>query len=300
MYMKVNKITEEKFFELILKLSIMTNYDALDLRFMIHKHGVRELLEITTIYRLAIKQKKIPKNNPVRQYLEDAQKNRLLTDWEGYLSQFYVLHGMPRKEDVKRVVKLMGQGNIIDTRITDRVNQAFITYGDGKAKSIEHALGTLNGHNKYDDHDERTIPTTLYSQILLIVEQILDNYKSLEGAIGWVQEEVLEETGKEPDRKTLHTNFRRYKFFALNEYLYDNEGVAFCKDNIKAIKDYWGVSGFPDEPQLLKPYRITSMEIKEVEVIKCKHPDAIRRPLLQGYELVEVKKDITGNLTLAR
>jgi len=127
------------------------------------------------------------------------------------------------------------------------VRLSFNDYITGEAKTLDHAFKITGTGKGYDHNDPRNLPDDrTYKWVRDMTEYIIDEDKSMKQALEKIQGiEAKSGDGDEPDKNALVDNFNLYKWFALNDYLFEKltsyDNTLSDEQIDKIANNYWKV-----------------------------------------------------------
>jgi hypothetical protein len=223
---------EKRFELLITKISMNNNYEYLHANLIVHKTGIRELKNLIDGALEDFKEGNIDDTNSImKAYNANRDAYNL---WLHALSLYFVGTKKPTNADIRNVMSRYIQDGLegkepLSDDMEKYVRLSFHDYITGEAKTLDKAFKLKGTKKGYDHNDPNTLPNVnTYIWVRDMTELIIDEGKTMKQAYEKIQEDNVEEVSSakgvkmvEPDKNSLVDNFNLYKWFALNDYLFE-------------------------------------------------------------------------------
>lgn len=250
---------EDLFLELRNEISLKNNYEHLHINLLTHKCGLRVLKNLIDKALEDFEEGRVTKDNQIIKAYESNRKG--YDEFLNKVSLYFVGTKRPTPKDIKTVMIMYADDKNQGTDFTDDldkyVKQTLLKYALGDAKTLDHAFKVTGAGKGNDLTDPRNLTNSrAYKYVSYMTEYIINDSLSMAKAYKAVQFNIFKglihgkghgkdakpDKNSQPDKNSLVDNFNLYKWYALNEYLYekltdfDNELTESQRQN---ISKYW-------------------------------------------------------------
>jgi hypothetical protein len=254
----------EDYFDLcLMRASMRTNYDYLDIRFLTYKKENRQIMAMADQTLIDVKNGRIKPDNKISIFLRDYEQRYI--EWKALFTGWCIEEKVTTKEDAKW---FMGQ------YLEKRLPETLMPLGDGAVRkwidkdvTKEKALG-VNPY-KRSESDVTEVTGIAYNRARAIVDNMMDKQMPYKDA----RREAIDHDGvefKEACRKDVNRQFKELRWFVFGDYLmdrvtsFDNE---LTEHQLEVIKEHLDVAEIHDFPRILEQ-KILPIKGMTVEVTK--------------------------------
>lgn len=268
----------EDYFDLcLMRASMRTNYDHLDIRFLTYKKENRQIMAMADQTLIDVENGRMKPDNKISIFLRDYEQRYI--EWKALFTGWCIEERVTTKDDAEWFMN-----QYLEKRLPDKL----MPLGDGAVKkwidtgvTKEKALG-VNPY-KRSESDVTEVTGIAYIRARAIVDNMMDKQMAYKDA----RRVAINHDGvehKEACRKDVNRQFKELRWFVFGDYLmdrvtsFDNE---LTEHQLEVIREHLDVAEIHDFPRILEQ---KTFVVKDYSVTVTKIPKQ-----KQDHPILEVK-----------